>query len=180
MLQQLHGVTMYSHDEHHTNAPYCWSERGKGASAAKPIHCCPADDYTSVHQSVCQSVLSPTFLVAVGSTLTCKTREVGLISSRGHVISTRTYTLNNCPNVSIFSLLCSSVFGLSRMCRYIKSALWVALSRQTQRCTFSDSELFRDAAIQKYFYDGGFKRTMDDLNGSPIQKGSFKIWCNCQ
>lgn len=33
MLQQLHGVTMYSHDEHHTSAPYCWSERGKGASA---------------------------------------------------------------------------------------------------------------------------------------------------
>ncbi|XP_030284722.1 syntaxin-binding protein 5-like isoform X12 [Sparus aurata] len=27
MLQQLHGVTMYSHDEHHTSAPYCWSER---------------------------------------------------------------------------------------------------------------------------------------------------------
>lgn len=33
MLQQLHGVTMYSHDEPHTSAPYCWSERGKGASA---------------------------------------------------------------------------------------------------------------------------------------------------
>ncbi|XP_056889159.1 syntaxin-binding protein 5-like isoform X8 [Takifugu flavidus] len=27
MLQQLHGVTMYSHDEHHTSASYCWSER---------------------------------------------------------------------------------------------------------------------------------------------------------
>ncbi|XP_074550785.1 syntaxin-binding protein 5-like isoform X9 [Halichoeres trimaculatus] len=27
MLQQLHGVTMYSHDEHHTTAPYCWTER---------------------------------------------------------------------------------------------------------------------------------------------------------
>ncbi|XP_027146796.1 syntaxin-binding protein 5-like isoform X8 [Larimichthys crocea] len=27
MLQQLHGVTMYSHDEYHTSAPYCWSER---------------------------------------------------------------------------------------------------------------------------------------------------------
>ncbi|XP_051260503.1 syntaxin-binding protein 5-like isoform X7 [Dicentrarchus labrax] len=27
MLQQFHGVTMYSHDEHHTSAPYCWSER---------------------------------------------------------------------------------------------------------------------------------------------------------
>ncbi|CAJ1071339.1 syntaxin-binding protein 5-like isoform X3 [Xyrichtys novacula] len=27
MLQQLHGVTMYSHDEHHTTTPYCWSER---------------------------------------------------------------------------------------------------------------------------------------------------------
>ncbi|KAM6978514.1 LOW QUALITY PROTEIN: syntaxin-binding protein 5-like [Tautogolabrus adspersus] len=27
MLQQLHGVTMYSHDEHHTTAPYCWSEK---------------------------------------------------------------------------------------------------------------------------------------------------------
>lgn len=36
MLQQLHGVTMYSHDEHHTSAPYCWSERGKGSSAANP------------------------------------------------------------------------------------------------------------------------------------------------
>lgn len=33
MLQQLHGVTMYSHDEHHITTPYCWSERGKGASA---------------------------------------------------------------------------------------------------------------------------------------------------
>lgn len=36
MLQQLHGVTMYSHDEHHTSAPYCWNERGKGASATNP------------------------------------------------------------------------------------------------------------------------------------------------
>ncbi|XP_056244921.1 syntaxin-binding protein 5-like isoform X7 [Seriola aureovittata] len=27
MLQQFHGVTMYSHDEHHTASPYCWSER---------------------------------------------------------------------------------------------------------------------------------------------------------
>ncbi|XP_058510232.1 syntaxin-binding protein 5-like isoform X6 [Solea solea] len=27
MLQQFHGVTMYSHDEHHTQSPYCWSER---------------------------------------------------------------------------------------------------------------------------------------------------------
>ncbi|XP_029699009.1 syntaxin-binding protein 5-like isoform X8 [Takifugu rubripes] len=27
MLQQLHGVAMYSHDEHHTSASYCWSER---------------------------------------------------------------------------------------------------------------------------------------------------------
>lgn len=32
MLQQLHGVTMYSHDEHHsstTTTPYCWSERAE-------------------------------------------------------------------------------------------------------------------------------------------------------
>lgn len=36
MLQQLHGVTMYSHDEYHTSAPYCWSERGKGTSATNP------------------------------------------------------------------------------------------------------------------------------------------------
>ncbi|XP_069388895.1 syntaxin-binding protein 5-like isoform X6 [Paralichthys olivaceus] len=27
MLQQFHGVTMYSHDEHHITSPYCWSER---------------------------------------------------------------------------------------------------------------------------------------------------------
>ncbi|KAM4561635.1 syntaxin-binding protein 5-like isoform 10-T10 [Fundulus diaphanus] len=27
MLQQLHGVTMYSHDEHHSTASYCWNER---------------------------------------------------------------------------------------------------------------------------------------------------------
>ncbi|XP_037832069.1 syntaxin-binding protein 5-like isoform X9 [Kryptolebias marmoratus] len=27
MLQQLHGVTMYSHDEHHTTTSYCWNER---------------------------------------------------------------------------------------------------------------------------------------------------------
>ncbi|XP_035506986.1 syntaxin-binding protein 5-like isoform X5 [Scophthalmus maximus] len=27
MLQQLHGVAMYSHDEHHTTSPYCWSDR---------------------------------------------------------------------------------------------------------------------------------------------------------
>lgn len=66
MLQQLHGVTMYSHDEHHANAPYCWSERGKGASATRKdqqpttkstnLHCCPADDYTCVCQSVSPSV----------------------------------------------------------------------------------------------------------------------------
>lgn len=29
MLQQLHGVSMYSHDEHHGTA-YSWSERGEG------------------------------------------------------------------------------------------------------------------------------------------------------
>lgn len=28
MLQQLHGVSMYSHDEHHATT-YSWSERGK-------------------------------------------------------------------------------------------------------------------------------------------------------
>ncbi|XP_039883737.1 syntaxin-binding protein 5-like isoform X13 [Simochromis diagramma] len=27
MLQQLHGVTMYSHDEHHSTTSYCWSDR---------------------------------------------------------------------------------------------------------------------------------------------------------
>ncbi|XP_061578927.1 syntaxin-binding protein 5-like, partial [Cololabis saira] len=27
MLQQFHGVTMYSHDEHHTTTSYCWTER---------------------------------------------------------------------------------------------------------------------------------------------------------
>lgn len=54
MLQQLHGVTMYSHDEHHTTTSYCWSERGKGASAT---NCCPADKFTFVRrQSVSQNV----------------------------------------------------------------------------------------------------------------------------
>lgn len=63
MLHQLHGVAMYSHDEHHTTAPYCWSERGKGASATNPstavllIIIRP-----SVRQSVCQSVLWPCFV----------------------------------------------------------------------------------------------------------------------
>ncbi|CAL8357500.1 unnamed protein product [Arctogadus glacialis] len=28
MLQQLHGVSMYSVDEHHSPAAYCWSEKG--------------------------------------------------------------------------------------------------------------------------------------------------------
>ncbi|XP_029314476.1 syntaxin-binding protein 5-like isoform X6 [Cottoperca gobio] len=27
MLQQFHGVTMYSHDEHHTTAPYSWTDK---------------------------------------------------------------------------------------------------------------------------------------------------------
>lgn len=54
MLQQLHGVTMYSHDEHHTattTTPYSWTERGKGASANDP------STGTCVCQSTCQSVL---------------------------------------------------------------------------------------------------------------------------
>lgn len=38
MLQQLHGVTMYSHDEHHTTTSYCWNERGKGALADTQKH----------------------------------------------------------------------------------------------------------------------------------------------
>ncbi|XP_056435769.1 syntaxin-binding protein 5-like isoform X1 [Gadus chalcogrammus] len=29
MLQQLHGVSMYSHDEHHSPAAYCWSEKAE-------------------------------------------------------------------------------------------------------------------------------------------------------
>ncbi|XP_034042698.1 syntaxin-binding protein 5-like isoform X9 [Thalassophryne amazonica] len=57
MLQQLHGVTMYSHDEHHTTTtPYCWSERGKRASATN--RCCPSQYYTCVSLSVHQSVSS--------------------------------------------------------------------------------------------------------------------------
>lgn len=62
MLQQLHGVTMYSHDEHHTSAPYCWSERGKGASATKPstdvvlLIMRPSSVRPSVRQSVSMSV----------------------------------------------------------------------------------------------------------------------------
>ncbi|XP_034430954.1 syntaxin-binding protein 5-like isoform X2 [Hippoglossus hippoglossus] len=27
MLQQLHGVSMYSHDEHHSSSAYCWNEK---------------------------------------------------------------------------------------------------------------------------------------------------------
>lgn len=63
MLQQLHGVTMYSHDEHHTTASYCWNERGKGALADTQTHlrttvllnCL----HPSVRQSECQFVLWP-------------------------------------------------------------------------------------------------------------------------
>lgn len=56
MLQQLHGVTMYSHDEHHTSAPYCWSERGKGASATNPSTAVLVIiTRPSVRQSLCQS-----------------------------------------------------------------------------------------------------------------------------
>lgn len=69
MLQQLHGVTMYSHDEHHSSAPYCWNERGKGASATNPstavllvITCPSISQYTS-----CGPVLSQ----APGSSWSC-------------------------------------------------------------------------------------------------------------
>lgn len=66
MLQQLHGVTMYSHDEHHITSPYCWSERGKGASATNTRAAVPPASprpsvRTYVSQSVCQSVLWPLF-----------------------------------------------------------------------------------------------------------------------
>ncbi|KAI9538340.1 hypothetical protein NQZ68_016382, partial [Dissostichus eleginoides] len=27
MLQQFHGVTMYSHDEHHSTPPYSWTDK---------------------------------------------------------------------------------------------------------------------------------------------------------
>lgn len=56
MLQQLHGVTMYSHDEHHTTTPYCWSERGKGASATTAVH------LNNIRSSVSQHVLRPVAL----------------------------------------------------------------------------------------------------------------------
>lgn len=82
MLQQLHGVTMYSHDEHHTSAPYCWSERGKGASATNPstavllIIIRPSiSQYVSPS---CGPVPSKTCLEAVGLVPTCRT---GLMSS---------------------------------------------------------------------------------------------------
>lgn len=33
MLHQLHGVSMYSHEEHHTHTPaYSWGEKGKGVA----------------------------------------------------------------------------------------------------------------------------------------------------
>lgn len=53
MLQQLHGVTMYSHDEHHSTTSYCWSDRGKGASAANAS---PAVLLTTLRPSVRQTV----------------------------------------------------------------------------------------------------------------------------
>lgn len=63
MLQQLHGVTMYSHDEHHSTTPYCWSERGKGASATNPSTAVLLINIrTSVRHSVCQSVMWPCFV----------------------------------------------------------------------------------------------------------------------
>lgn len=49
MLQQLHGVTMYSHDEHHSTTSYCWSDRGKRASATNAS---PAVLLTTVRQNV--------------------------------------------------------------------------------------------------------------------------------
>lgn len=74
MLQQLHGVTMYSHDEHHSSAPYCWSERGKGASATNPSTAVLLVIIRpSVSQYVspsCGPVLSRTCLEAVGLVLT--------------------------------------------------------------------------------------------------------------
>lgn len=61
MLQQLHGVTMYSHDEHHTTTtPYCWTERGK-----RPL------SLTSVRPSNCRLVLWPLPCVVLN------TRSVG-------------------------------------------------------------------------------------------------------
>ncbi|XP_035031310.1 syntaxin-binding protein 5-like isoform X4 [Hippoglossus stenolepis] len=32
MLQQLHGVSMYSHDEHHSSSAYCWNEKAAAES----------------------------------------------------------------------------------------------------------------------------------------------------
>lgn len=82
MLQQLHGVTMYSHDEHHTSAPYCWSERGKGASATNPSTAVLLVIIRpSISQYVspsCGPVLSKTCLEAVGPVLTSRP---GVISS---------------------------------------------------------------------------------------------------
>lgn len=53
MLQQLHGVTMYSHDEHHSTTSYCWSDRGKRASATNAS---PAVLLTTLRPSVRMSV----------------------------------------------------------------------------------------------------------------------------
>lgn len=57
MLQQLHGVTMYSHDEHHTTTTsYCWNERGKRALAMSA-----AVLLTSVRSSVQMSLRPVTY-----------------------------------------------------------------------------------------------------------------------
>lgn len=63
MLQQLHGVSMYSHDEYHTSAPYCWSERGKGASATIPS--------TAVLQIIIRSSISQYVNPSCGPVSSC-------------------------------------------------------------------------------------------------------------
>lgn len=63
MLQQLHGVTMYSHDEHHTST-YSWTERGKGGRTPSASHHAP------------RPVLS--FITA--SSRTPSSRRAGLVS----------------------------------------------------------------------------------------------------
>lgn len=163
MLQQLHGVTMYSHDEHHTSAPYCWSERGKGASATMPsTGVLLVIIRPSISQYVspsCGPVLSQTCLGAVGPVLTSRP---GVVSSllctpcRWHTFFSyntpclppcQKHTLSNCQKCIHSSLLCMLGFAPICSCRYIKSALWVALSQECRTAFFL---ILNNSEMQQY------------------------------
>lgn len=139
MLQQLHGVTMYSHDEHHTSAPYCWSERGKGASATNPSTAVLLIiTRPSVSQYVSPSCGPVSCKKCVFARLVPSQYPGGRIMSFFNQIFFNVNQTKNAHTSELSQFYFARLASCAGFCTHLlhKSALWVTLGRECSAAHF--------------------------------------------